>query len=119
MIDSTTYQVYLEGSFEGLSNPVEGQSNPIEGQFYPICAEGFKNNDIGAKKVCQALGFHSGSISSDVGTTSDKAIFVGECTPEGSLATDCMAAQEMFLSNVGCVTAQVTCSSPGECRLSF
>ena len=118
MIDSTTYQVYLEGSFEGLSNPVEGQSNPIEGQFYPICAQGFENNDIGAKKVCQALGFHSGSISSNVGATSAAAISVGEC-PEGNLVTDCMAAHEISRSEGGCVTAQVTCSSPCKCRLSL
>lgn len=79
-------------------------------EFRPICAEGFDNNDVGAKKICQALGLQHGVIDTRRrGRKYTTAIVVGECLPQQSLRN--CSDSELSLTIAGCFAAEVRCST--------
>ena len=86
--------------------------------FYPICENGFKNNNIGAKKVCQDLGFRDGSIAPyDLSSWEEKSpmhIEIGELSPEQSLGS----WSDLELDFIpDCDAVQVICLKTRKCRI--
>ena len=68
---------------QGDTQPVAGQAFVpevlYEGNYYPICGHFFWDNDEGAKTVCNALGFASGTVQRIQTTYTVDAMWVGKC----------------------------------------
>ena len=87
------------------------------GDYYPICENGFKNNNIGAKKVCQDLDFEDGSIApNDLSYLEKKSlayIKIGELSPEESGKWP----DSEFSLTSNCDAVQVICLPIRKCRI--
>ena len=93
----------------------------FKGNFYPICENGFKNNNIGAKKICQYLDFQDGFIAPykqpflEEKYKSPVHIEIGgELSPEQSLGN---WSDLEFEFKPSCEAVQVICLTTRKCRV--
>ena len=64
--------------------------------WLPICGDGFWNNQYGATKFCQKLGYNSGTLTATKTKLPSAGFFVGTCLQNDNWDTKCTGGYNLY-----------------------